>query len=63
MIHHLVTLKSSKVEVIDHEELLQGELLTLDQVREATASFPPQLAEVALHFASEAIKHPTRLPS
>lgn len=56
MIHYLVALKSSRVEVIDHEELLQAEWLTLDQVRQATASFPPELAEPALLFASEAIR-------
>jgi XRE family transcriptional regulator, regulator of sulfur utilization len=63
MIHYLVTLSSSTVEVIDHEELLEVEWLTLDQVREATASFPPELAEAALRFAKEAIKQSARLPS
>jgi 8-oxo-dGTP pyrophosphatase MutT (NUDIX family)/DNA-binding XRE family transcriptional regulator len=63
MIHYLVTLSSSTVEVIDHEELLEVEWLTLDQVREATASFPPELAEAALHFAGEAIRQSARLPS
>ena len=55
MIHYQVALSSSTVEVIDHEELLEARWLTLDQVREATASFPPELAEAALNFARQAI--------
>jgi 8-oxo-dGTP pyrophosphatase MutT (NUDIX family)/ribosome-binding protein aMBF1 (putative translation factor) len=63
MLHYLVALSSSMVGVIDHEELLEAEWLTLDQVREATRSFPPELAEAALHFAGEAIRQTERLPS
>jgi len=57
MLHFQAALSSTRVEIIDHEELLEADWLTLDQVREATASFPPQLAEAALHFAGEAIRH------
>jgi 8-oxo-dGTP diphosphatase len=63
MVHYLVALSSSTVEVIDHEELLEVDWLTLDQVREATASFPPELAEAAIRFAGEAIRQSARLPS
>lgn len=63
MLHYLVSLSSSTVEVIDHEELLDARWLTLDQVREATASFPRVLANAALHFASEAISQSAQLPS
>jgi 8-oxo-dGTP pyrophosphatase MutT (NUDIX family)/DNA-binding XRE family transcriptional regulator len=63
MIHYLVVLSSSTVEVIDHEELLEVEWLTLDQVREATGSFPSELAEAAVDFAGEAIRQSARLPS
>ncbi len=54
VLHFLVTLSSSEVEVIDHVELFEANWLTLDQVRQATASFPPELAEAALRFAGDA---------
>ena len=55
MLHYLVALSSSAVEVIDHEQLLEAKWLTLDQVREATAPFPLELTQAAIHFAREAI--------
>lgn len=63
MRHYLVSLSSATVQVIDHEELLDAQWLTLDQVREAAASFPPELAEAALRFAREAISESARLLS
>src|SRR5262249_15013893 len=62
MIHYQVALSSSAVEIIDHEELVGVDWLTLDQVREATASFPPELAEAALRFAGEAIRRAATAP-
>jgi len=62
MIHYQVALATSDVDVIDHEELLDARWLTLDQVKSALASFPPELGEAAVRFASEAIKHTRSTP-
>jgi len=57
MIHYQVALSSNAVEIIDHEELIGVDWLTLDQVRQATASLPARLANAALNFAREAIRY------
>jgi excisionase family DNA binding protein len=53
----LVTVRSPRVEVIDHEELASVAWRPVDEVAEALAPLPPDLAEPALEFARQAIAH------
>jgi 8-oxo-dGTP pyrophosphatase MutT (NUDIX family) len=54
MDHFLVTVDPGDVTLIDHEELLRADWRDLDQVAEATASLPGDLAQAAVRFAREA---------
>lgn len=53
----LVTVRSPRFEVIDHEELAGAAWKPVDEVAEALAPLPPDLAEPALTFARQAIAH------
>jgi 8-oxo-dGTP pyrophosphatase MutT (NUDIX family) len=54
MLHFQVSIDSPSVDVIDHEELLRAEWLSLDQLTTAVTSLPAELAEAALKFARQA---------
>lgn len=54
MDHFLVAVDPEDVTLIDHEELLRADWRDLDQVAEATAALPGDLAEAAVRFAREA---------
>jgi 8-oxo-dGTP pyrophosphatase MutT (NUDIX family) len=62
MLHFQVAIASPTVELIDHEELLRAEWLSLDQVARAVASLPVELAEAAMKFAREATSQPLDAP-
>jgi 8-oxo-dGTP pyrophosphatase MutT (NUDIX family)/DNA-binding XRE family transcriptional regulator len=58
MLHYQVAIASPTVEVIDHEELVRAEWLSLNQVGKAVTSLPPELAEAALKFVRQVTIEP-----
>lgn len=50
MDHFLVTVDPEDVTLIDHEELPRADWRDLDQVAEATAALPGDLAQAAVRF-------------
>jgi 8-oxo-dGTP pyrophosphatase MutT (NUDIX family) len=62
MLHYQVAIASPTITLIDHEELLRAEWLSLDQVADAVTSLPAELADAAVKFARAATSQPLGAP-